>query len=143
MEPRALWATLPTDSSAIQDAPSENLTLDEHLDTPVHFNGSSHGTAVSRPALRTDSLASSSELVEREMMAAEEKSQHYQRGHEIPAEDSPRLERVEQPRPQDQHGGEDGHLEAAEEHEDTEQQMSLTLRQCEEACDRQPEDDES
>ena len=74
------------------------------------------------------------------MVTAEEKSQHHKRRDEVPAEDSPRLERVEQPRPQDHHGGEDGHLEAAEEHEDTEQQMSLTLGQCEEACDHQPED---
>ena len=77
------------------------------------------------------------------MVVAEEKGQHHQRRHEIPTEDRPRLERVEQPRPQDHHGGEDGHLEAAEEHEDPEEQMSLTLSQCEEAGDRPSEDEES
>ena len=75
------------------------------------------------------------------MVAAEEKGQHHERRHQIPAEDSPRLERVEQPRPQDHHGGEDGHLEAAEEHEDTKQRMSITLGQFEEACNRPPEDE--
>ena len=59
------------------------------------IGSTTHWTHLSISNVENHSLASGSELLEREIMAAEEKGQHYQRGHEIPAEDSPRLERVE------------------------------------------------
>jgi len=52
------------------------------------------------------------------------------------------LQRVEQPPAQDHHGREDGDLEAGEEQEDTEQEVSVMLGECEEARDRQPEGNE-
>jgi len=80
--------------------------------------------------------------MEREVMIAEENTQHHQRRHDIAAEDGPRLERVEQPRAEDHHGREDRDLEAAEEREDPEEQVSIALGDGEEAGNRQAEGDE-
>jgi len=88
------------------------------------------------------SLPRGSQLVEREAMVAEENAQHHQRRHEIPAENGPRLERVEQPRAEDHHRREDRDLEATEEGEEAEQQVPVTLGDGEEAGDGQAEDDE-
>jgi len=70
---------------------------------------------------RAASLPGGPQLVEREVMVAEENAQHHQRRHEIPAENGPRLERVEQPRAEDHHRREDRDLEAAEEREHAEE----------------------
>jgi len=69
-------------------------------------------------------------------MIAEENTQHHQSRAEIAAEDGPRLERVEQPRAEDHHGREDRDLEAAEEREDPEGQVSIALGDGEEAGNR-------
>jgi len=74
-----------------------------------------------------------------EMMIAEENSQHDQSSHQVPTEDRPWVEGVEEPRAQDHHGEEDGHFEAAEEHEYADQHVPVALGDSKQARGRHPE----
>src|SRR6266446_3332051 len=89
------------------------------------------------------SLPGGSQLVEREVMVAEENAQDHQRCHEIPAENGPRLERVEQPRAEGHHGSEDRDREAAEAREHAKDQMPVSLVERKDPGDREAKDDES
>src|SRR6185437_12642390 len=110
---------------------------------PMFFASSGSGRASpATPDYGTASLPRGSQLVEREATITEENAQHHHRRDEIAAEDGPRLEHVEQPRAEDHHGREDRDLEAAEEREDPEEQVSIALGDGEEAGNRQAEGDE-
>src|ERR1700730_5330719 len=75
-------------------------------------------------------------------MIAEKNGEHGESGHQVAADDGPRRQRVEEPRPEDHDHGQHEDLEAAEEHENREEDAAIAIDEGEQPGRAETEEDE-
>ena len=76
-------------------------------------------------------------------MIAEKNGEHDESGHQVAADDGPRRQRVEEPSRERHDHGQHEDLEAAEEHEDREEDAAIAIDQGEQPGRAETEEDEA
>src|SRR5262245_41505031 len=151
--PPVTTATRPFRSNPLTLAPFPTLTMGMYV--PRSLTGKSEScesddasTAARRSArrgtapLRPGSSACREELAPRHPVLTEEVPEHHEGRDEIGGQNRPPGDRLEETLGQDGDGRDEEHLEAAEQHEEPEEQERLAVGQCQEAGGRPSEEHE-
>src|SRR5713101_4054623 len=136
---RATVAAMPVSSAPSSSCPTSDGTTSNAIPVATSMTAVTTSTAGER---FVRSLVSVQELPPRHAMSAQEEAEHHARRQEIAREDRPPRDRLEQPLGERLDHDEREDLEAAEQHDEGEEQARLPVGQREQPGGEPAEDDE-